>query len=531
MHKLIISFIVLIISFSALAQDETTLSQINFRGERAYKNGTAFTGILYSDKTANNTCNCTLEANYNNGYLQGTKKEWYSNGKLKFVGNYKNGKLIGTAQKYDSNGNLIREKLGITEEEIVHYVLKAFKPDNYTNQFLKKYLYEFDSNYENYRNNEFEVNRKLTSLKSTIDQKINSVNYSKTYNVKGQVTISKYSFENQSYKLSNSYDGFFLNYATKGFYLFSRTQMKSNNKNISDTYLRVQPINKNDYLEFEMSPANAEKLKNKLNSKLIYYSYDFQILNVTSNEILANNNPRYNYSPGIPAYISIMRLYSDKDRTNLLHTIYPKSSYSNILNNYKSKHINSKTNSTNKISNNSKSNSTINNSSSSRVNTSNSTVNSTKVDNLLKKAESGDRYAQNEIGTYYFNGKSGFGTSHYPFEKDIQKAKYWFKKAAEQGFATSQENLGAIYFEEKDFNNALIWYTKAANSNHSRAQYVLGFMYRKGLGIKKSRKKAKFWWKKSCSLGYTQSCEEVKKMNALGNAILNSVNESLNKRN
>ena len=226
-----------------------------------------------------------------------------------------------------------------------------------------------------------------------------------------------------------------------------------------------------------------------------------------------------------------MRLYSDKDRTNLLHTIYPKSSYSNILNNYKSKHINSKTNSTNKISNNSKSNSTINNSSSSRVNTSNSTVNSTKVDNLLKKAESGDRYAQNEIGTYYFNGKSGFGTSHYPFEKDIQKAKYWFKKAAEQGFATSQENLGAIYFEEKDFNNALIWYTKAANSNHSRAQYVLGFMYRKGLGIKKSRKKAKFWWKKSCSLGYTQSCEEVKKMNALGNAILNSVNESLNKRN
>jgi TPR repeat protein len=56
-------------------------------------------------------------------------------------------------------------------------------------------------------------------------------------------------------------------------------------------------------------------------------------------------------------------------------------------------------------------------------------------------------------------------------------------------------------------------------------------MYLNGVGVEKSRKNAKTWFKKSCALGYNDSCEEIKKMNAFGNAILETVNESIQNYN
>jgi len=51
-------------------------------------------------------------------------------------------------------------------------------------------------------------------------------------------------------------------------------------------------------------------------------------------------------------------------------------------------------------------------------------------------------------------------------EKDWEKAAYWFTKAAEQGDATAQNNLGVCYENgmgvERDRKKAVYWYTKAA---------------------------------------------------------------------
>jgi hypothetical protein len=136
---------------------------------------------------------------------------------------------------------------------------------------------------------------------------------------------------------------------------------------------------------------------------------------------------------------------------------------------------------------------------------------------LMNSADAGNLDSQYELATKYFNGIS--------ILKDTNKALYWYKKSAISGFSKSQEELGAMYFQKNDYKNAFIWYTKASNNGVERAQFILGYLFKKGLGTRKSRRKAKFWWKKSCKIGYKQSCDEIKKMNAFGNALLKSVLE------
>ena len=53
----------------------------------------------------------------------------------------------------------------------------------------------------------------------------------------------------------------------------------------------------------------------------------------------------------------------------------------------------------------------------------------------------------------------------------------WFTKAAEQGDADAQCNLGMCYEDgdgvEKDLQKAIEWYTKAANQGNTNAKQAL----------------------------------------------------------
>ena len=79
-------------------------------------------------------------------------------------------------------------------------------------------------------------------------------------------------------------------------------------------------------------------------------------------------------------------------------------------------------------------------------------------DALVKKAQSGDARAQNNLGYCYENG---LGVT-----KDYNEAVKWYRKAAEQGNAYGQYNLGLCYENgdgvSKDINQAVKWYRKAA---------------------------------------------------------------------
>ena len=62
--------------------------------------------------------------------------------------------------------------------------------------------------------------------------------------------------------------------------------------------------------------------------------------------------------------------------------------------------------------------------------------------------------------------------------------------AADQGHAVSQCRIGNFYAigkggVEKNEVEALKWYRKAAEQGYAEAQYDLGFMYANGLGFEK----------------------------------------------
>ncbi len=87
--------------------------------------------------------------------------------------------------------------------------------------------------------------------------------------------------------------------------------------------------------------------------------------------------------------------------------------------------------------------------------------------------------AQFNLGEMYYFGKG--------VALDYRQAVYWYRKAADQGYANGQSNLGFMYGNGKgvalDDKQAVYWYRKAADQGYARAQANLGFMYEKGKGV------------------------------------------------
>ncbi|WP_244060856.1 tetratricopeptide repeat protein, partial [Aeromonas caviae] len=68
----------------------------------------------------------------------------------------------------------------------------------------------------------------------------------------------------------------------------------------------------------------------------------------------------------------------------------------------------------------------------------------------------------------------------------IQQALAWLHKAAEQGNASAQFNLGLIYAKgqgvPQDYKQAAVWYRKAAEQSNVEAQNNLAVLYAEGQG-------------------------------------------------
>jgi TPR repeat protein len=82
----------------------------------------------------------------------------------------------------------------------------------------------------------------------------------------------------------------------------------------------------------------------------------------------------------------------------------------------------------------------------------------------------------------------------------------WLTLAAEQGYADSQHNLGAMYdhgegVPEND-KTAVKWYTLAAEQGYAEAQFYLGRAYEFGDGVLTNKWRAYMWYDLSTSIGY-----------------------------
>jgi len=114
-----------------------------------------------------------------------------------------------------------------------------------------------------------------------------------------------------------------------------------------------------------------------------------------------------------------------------------------------------------------------------------------------KAAEQGDANAQADLGAMYYAGDG--------VPKDLAKAFEWYQKAATQGLTYAQFALGAMYSAgdgvPKDPAKAVEWYRKAAEQGDANAQNSLGARYYVGDVVPKDLAKAFEWYRKAAEQG------------------------------
>jgi TPR repeat protein len=115
-----------------------------------------------------------------------------------------------------------------------------------------------------------------------------------------------------------------------------------------------------------------------------------------------------------------------------------------------------------------------------------------------KAAEQGNAGAQFNLGFCYAYGQG--------VVKNEAEAVKWYRKAAEQGDAFAQFSLGIRYANgqgvAKDEAEAVKWYRKAAEQGNAGAQFSLGICYDYGQGVVKNEAEAVRWYRKAADQGY-----------------------------
>jgi len=96
--------------------------------------------------------------------------------------------------------------------------------------------------------------------------------------------------------------------------------------------------------------------------------------------------------------------------------------------------------------------------------------------------------------------------------QDNATAVSWYGKAAEQGDAHAQNNLGFMYERGQDVPQdnatAVSWYRKAAEQGAADAQYNLGIMYGNGQGVPQDYVQAHMWFNLAASNAHDKAVED-----------------------
>jgi len=125
-----------------------------------------------------------------------------------------------------------------------------------------------------------------------------------------------------------------------------------------------------------------------------------------------------------------------------------------------------------------------------------------------KAADQGYAEAQLNLGDCYHRGNG--------VEKDEAEAIKWYRKAADQGNAGAQCLLGNAYYNgiglEKDEGEAVKWYSKSADQGDDMAQFFLGACYANGEGVEKNPDEAAKWLRKSAGQGNAKAQSLLKEL-------------------
>ena len=91
----------------------------------------------------------------------------------------------------------------------------------------------------------------------------------------------------------------------------------------------------------------------------------------------------------------------------------------------------------------------------------------------------------------------------------FKTAAAWYAKAAAQGHANAQHNLGVLYNNDsgvaQDFKASAAFFSKAAAQEYAISQFNLGALYEGGTGIAQDFKTAAEWYAKAAASGHAEA--------------------------
>lgn len=122
-----------------------------------------------------------------------------------------------------------------------------------------------------------------------------------------------------------------------------------------------------------------------------------------------------------------------------------------------------------------------------------------QFEELLKRADDSDARYQNWLAS----------SCRYGPGKDLTQSLLWYRKAANQGYAPAQFNLGwwfdsnypSVPGIEQDYAEAAAWYRKAADQGLAPAQFNIGSMFDTGEGVARNYAEAVKWYRKAADQG------------------------------
>ena len=121
------------------------------------------------------------------------------------------------------------------------------------------------------------------------------------------------------------------------------------------------------------------------------------------------------------------------------------------------------------------------------------------------RAEKGEAAAQYNLGVLYDRGLG--------VEQDYEKAREWYRKAADQRYGRAEHNLGIMYESgkgvAKNTAKAAHWFRRGADDGQAASQNNLGVLYMKGDGVPQNSGKAAFWTARAAAAGNGAAIENL----------------------
>jgi TPR repeat protein len=101
-----------------------------------------------------------------------------------------------------------------------------------------------------------------------------------------------------------------------------------------------------------------------------------------------------------------------------------------------------------------------------------------------------DLILQFKLGFYYYHGESGY-------ERDLEKAIYWFERSANKGHSGALNYLGICYKHgegvTQDFKKAFYFFKESTKQKNFDGETSIAICYEKGEGVKRDINQAIYW--------------------------------------